>query len=225
MRINLNSYYVYFHLLNDTDNINDIFYVGKGVGDRSLSTRSRNAYWHNKVNKNKGYFVKHVFENLTEKEALDLEIFYISIFGQWHDGGLLVNMTEGGDGAKGNKLTIEQRNKISVALKGRVGKPLTEEAKLKISIAKSGVKQSYEVIRKRADKLIGVYKETGYTVDMYDKNLNLIGNYKCVTEICKKYNLQNVRGNIFGCLNKTRRTAGGFIFNKKYEANVKNDGK
>ena len=208
------KYYVYFHKLNNTDLVDDIFYIGKGCGNRCYSFRNRNKYWHNKVSKNGKFYVEKIAENLTQDEAFDLEEFYISIYGQWHNNGLLVNMTDGGDGVRGFSFTKEHRDKISKALKGRKGKPLTEEVKLKISLAKSGIKHHPDIIKKRSEKLIGRYKDVGYTIDMYTLDNLFIGNYKCVTEIVKKYNLKSIRGNIFGCLNGFRKNAGGYIFMK-----------
>lgn len=209
-----NKYYVYFHSLTSSGLINDIFYVGKGCKNRSSTFNHRNKYWHNKVNKNGGFFINHIATELTEKEAFDIEKFYISVFGKWQDNGLLVNMTDGGDGVLGYIPSDEHKQKISNALKGRIGKPLTKEAKLKISLAKTGVKQDPNVIKRRSEKLIGKYRNTGYSVDVYDLYGNFISNFKCVTELVKDLNLKSIRGNIFGCLNGVRKTAGGYIFKK-----------
>lgn len=66
-----NNYYVYYHKrLKD----NSIFYVGKGKGKRAYSKSMRNVHWQNIVNKDIGFIVEIIKENLTNKTALELEI-------------------------------------------------------------------------------------------------------------------------------------------------------
>ena len=62
-----NNFIVYIHIRPD---INEPFYVGKGVPGREIRLCGRNQHWKNIVNKNKGKFE---FEILFE--GLNLEIF------------------------------------------------------------------------------------------------------------------------------------------------------
>ncbi len=61
---NLNNYYIYFHI-NPLKN--EIFYVGKGKGNRAYDKNNRNRFWKNIVKKY-GYIVNIIEDNLNEKE-------------------------------------------------------------------------------------------------------------------------------------------------------------
>lgn len=78
-----NDYYVYLHL----DCASTAFYVGKGRLRRAYESSGRSARWNNKAKD--GYTVSIIASNLTEKEALDLEIELLS---EYHD---LVNYHSG----------------------------------------------------------------------------------------------------------------------------------
>lgn len=68
------DYYVYAHRTGDAE---AIFYIGKGRHRRAFAKSSRNRWWKNIVNKH-GYIVEFIAENLTEKEALLVEVEEIS---------------------------------------------------------------------------------------------------------------------------------------------------
>lgn len=70
----MNDYYVYGHY---TDDVNTLFYIGKGRGNRSHRRCSRSAEWKNVVNGAGGFNVCYLGENLTEKEAFELENYYL----------------------------------------------------------------------------------------------------------------------------------------------------
>jgi hypothetical protein len=101
-----------------------IIYIGIGNKKRPYSFDRENPHWHNIVNKY-GHDVTILVENLTWKEACDLEIKMIAFYGRVKphkknpNYGCLVNMTDGGEGAKGNVKSKETRNKLSKALKGK----------------------------------------------------------------------------------------------------------
>ena len=98
--------YVYLHYTKDT---NKLFYVGIGTHDliqyHSKYTRamqctvcSRNYLW-------RRYYLKHgrrveiYKDNLTEKEAKELEIYLIDKYGRIIDNsGILCNISAGGEG-------------------------------------------------------------------------------------------------------------------------------
>ena len=72
----MTPYYVYRHYKLDT---NDVFYIGMGKEinfRRAFSKRSRNSYWLNTVSKY-GYSVDIVSKNISEEDAIELEIFLI----------------------------------------------------------------------------------------------------------------------------------------------------
>ena len=153
---------VYQHIRRDTK---QVFYVGIGTTEkRALSDRVRNALWHNVVQKAGGFDYEILASNLSWKEACNEEKRLIAIYGRRDTGtGILVNMTDGGDGLSGYKPTIESNEKRSTALLGRkkiykkgYRKNLSEEHKAKLRKPKSSVEnykkpKSPEAIKKSAD--------------------------------------------------------------------------
>lgn len=127
-----NSMVVYRHRRND--NL-EIFYIGIGKeAKRAYSTKDRNKYWHNIVNKC-GYTVEIIANPKTWEEACDLEMLLISEYGRKDLGtGNLVNMTDGGEGSLGLVHTDETKAKIG---KVHRGKNLSDETRSKISTASS----------------------------------------------------------------------------------------
>lgn len=105
------------------------FYVGKGKKHRWLE-HERTISSH--INKHLSNILKKsreknlevpkvkIRENLSESDAFDLEIKLIAAIGRKKDGGSLVNMTNGGEGASGLVFSQESRAKISRFHKGRV---------------------------------------------------------------------------------------------------------
>jgi len=88
---------VYQHRRKDT---NGVFYIG--IGDdrkRAYQKNGRSEYWKNVVNK-VGYDVDVLLEGLSWEDACVVEIGMIKDYGRKDLGlGLLVNETDGGDGA------------------------------------------------------------------------------------------------------------------------------
>lgn len=106
--------YVYGHYKADTG---ELFYIGKGTGDRAWSKKDRNKHWHHTVKKH-GYIVKLLHEHLTEDEALTKEIALIAEVGLDN----LVNILPGGEGftsdiARKNWQDPEVRQKMLDGLK------------------------------------------------------------------------------------------------------------
>ncbi len=113
----MKTYHIYLHIKLDSS---EPFYVGKGLenGYRSKSKYYRTQFWKNIVNKH-GYDIILLEEGLTKEEALEREIYWIKRIGRKDLGqGPLVNMTDGGDGKIGSKMSEETKIKISNKLKG-----------------------------------------------------------------------------------------------------------
>jgi hypothetical protein len=129
---------VYIHKRNDT---NEIFYVGIGkTKKRAYSTHNRNKHWYNVVSKC-GYSVE-IYDEFDDYELAKLrEIELISVYGRKDLGeGNLVNMTDGGEGARNRKFSAEVKRKLkenhpdfSGVLNPMYNKHHTEETKLQIS--------------------------------------------------------------------------------------------
>lgn len=104
------KFYIYAHYRNDTG---EVFYVGKGEGNRHKSKQGRNRYWHNIV-KAHGYKIEILQHYESEEDAFHAEQELISELGRKDLGkGLLVNMSDGGEGASGAVRTPEQRQRYS----------------------------------------------------------------------------------------------------------------
>lgn len=124
---------VYQHRRLDT---NEIFYIGIGLTiSRSKSKKSRNIYWHRIVEKY-GYDIEILHTGISWEQACELEMMYIKKYGRKDLGlGLLVNMTDGGDGSFNVIISEESRKKIS---KTHKDKPLSAEHRAKIGNGNKG---------------------------------------------------------------------------------------
>ena len=93
----------------------------------------------------------------THGELCEQETFWIGYFRMI--GANLTNMTNGGDGVKGSPLSKEHKQKISIAIKGRMspnkGNVYSEEICQKMSASHLGKKQSTEHIANRSRALKG----------------------------------------------------------------------
>lgn len=130
-----NIFYVYLHR-RKTDN--KVFYVGKGKGYRATSRHGRSDWW-NKVVRKHGLEVEIVFDNLSEEDAYQCEKDTILEF-KYFDHPL-VNLTDGGEGARGCRRSKETRQRMSQAKKGI---KFSDETKAKISISLKGFEFSEE---------------------------------------------------------------------------------
>jgi hypothetical protein len=118
------DFYVYMHRRATTG---EIFYVGKGHGNRAWSKSGRSKHWHNVVAKD-GLVVEIVTTGLQEWYALELETSLIALHGRRDTGrGPLVNNTDGGEGVSGRKLSLESRRKLSASSKKRFEDPTSKK--------------------------------------------------------------------------------------------------
>jgi len=132
------NFYIYQHKKADT---NEIFYVGKGNGNR-LNSKKRNVHWNNVVNKH-GFIAEKIADNLDEELAFLIEIETIDVYRR--KGIKLVNITNGGEGASGYVHTKEHKEKLIGNTYGSStwgmtfkGKKHSDESKAKMSHARIG---------------------------------------------------------------------------------------
>lgn len=103
------DFYVYLHKKKTTG---DVFYVGKGSGNRAWDKYGRNVLWKRTVEKH-GYTVEIVLHSLQEWYAFELERDLIAAFGKVSArAGTLVNMTDGGDGYANGEANFNYDSRI-----------------------------------------------------------------------------------------------------------------
>lgn len=107
-------YYIYRHLRKSNEKL---FYIGLGKKPKNYNTQKqeygrafnrlrRNTHWIN-IYKKHGVIVEIILENLTKGEANIKEKEFISLYGKIDKGGLLCNLTDGGDGTNGIVISKE----------------------------------------------------------------------------------------------------------------------
>ena len=153
------KYYVYEWYVEDT---NEIFYVGKGTGNRVTSMKNRNSYFKNIRKKYKcNYRILKYFENENDaynyelKRGLELKeigqakaCYVLGNFKRFIDDNVLEKM---------KKTTFKKEN-----IPWNKGKKMSDEYKQKCRERVLGTKQSEETRRKRSNSLKNhiVTKET-----------------------------------------------------------------
>lgn len=174
-----NKFYVYLHLRNDT---NKPFYVGKGCGKRAFTKQGRNKYWNSIANKH-GFTVKIIDKNLTEKQALNAEMFTISAFANNFN---LVNSCYGGGGITGWKHTKETKEKQKIGILKSYTSELLEKRKKQMLFYK--VAQRPEVRKKMSlvdrSYLIGEKNHNSVSIKFNE----II--YPTISQMCKDQNIK-----------------------------------
>jgi len=166
------KYYIYFHINPVTK---EVFYIGKGYGNRAYFKRRRNKFWNNIINKYGDPIIIIVKKNISEKYAFILEKTYIKLFGRRNlNEGMLVNLTDGGEGLSGFKHSCESKKLISESKKENtynLGKKHTEESKKKMSKSSIGKNLGntnalgYKHSEEAKDKISEVHKGNIYMLD------------------------------------------------------------
>jgi hypothetical protein len=141
---------------------NEVFYIGLGkhrinkdYSSRPQRMSGRNNLW-TKITNKTNWRYEIVLDNLTFDEANVKEIEFIKLYGRINQGtGTLANLTDGGDGCKGYKLSNEAKDKIrqkaigrkhdestrkkmSDWQKGRKRRPISKEHREKLSNSMKG---------------------------------------------------------------------------------------
>ena len=226
----INIYCLYSHLDPITK---QPFYIGISSNlKRPYNFSERNPIWERYVKKHGKPIVKILYENLSKDEVCLLERKYIQKYGRKNvdSAGLLVNISEGGDGGtKGVKWSEEQNQKRADSLRGKkhseetkhlmselkLGIIKTDEVKQKMSKAKLGKK--YPNISKAR---IGLKQPQSF----FEKKYKPINQLTLTGELIKSFISIKEAANFFktsesgisACLRGKQNTAGGYKW--KYAA-------
>ena len=198
-----NKFYVYVHF----DDRNVPFYIGKGRGGR-VSENSRNrhsTYWSRYVGKHGFKDYELLEENVDEKTALELEIYWIAQFKAW--GFKLVNLTNGGDGMSGYKHSTESKLKMSNL---QLGKTHSEKTKYLLAQRMLGRKLDLET----RSKMSKSHRAKQKPVLQFDLQGIFIKEWSCPMDAVKTFN-KNGLGHVSNCCSGKRKTAFGFIWKYK----------
>lgn len=129
------------------------FYIGMGAESRAhdhmkaVELRKKNHKTHTILKaqrEGREVLVEYLSTELTRKQAAELEIAFIRAYGRKHEGGCLVNITEGGEGI----VALPPEVCAARGLKHR-GKVVSEETRARMRASKLGVKQTAEHIANR----------------------------------------------------------------------------
>ena len=251
-------FYVYAHYTPT----GRLFYIGKGSKKRAYSFYKRGSHWDNVVAKYGTPTVEILAKFECEQDAFNKEV---SLIAQYRSEGIeLCNKTDGGEGTAGYRFTAEQvennrlahlgqpawnkgmpcraetKLKLHLAKIGKPGKPMTEEAKAKISAANTGRKHSEETKRKCGAANIGKpssAKQKAIASMLSKGNTYAAGNTANRTWIwvgtdiktgdvvkfigekeMKKAGLQH--SNIIKCLNGERKSHKGYTWHREAWSNA-----
>tara|TARA_R110000868_G_scaffold1729_5_gene13944 strand:+ start:39977 stop:40666 length:690 start_codon:yes stop_codon:yes gene_type:complete len=218
------KYYFYRHIRLDT---NQVFYIGMGTKckdnsynatyARAYTKHERNPHWKNIFNKTE-YRVEIVLESNSYEFIKEKEIEFIKLYGRKDLGfGVLVNMTDGGEGMLGCNFSEEHRKNLSKARMGiklplittqkmsqsRIGIKFSKETLKKMSDVKKDKKQSKESIEKSA-------KNRQKSIVQYSLSGNFIKTWESIGEAAKTLCIN--RAYIGQVCKEKGDSAGGFIW-------------
>ena len=176
---------VYRHRRLDTFKV---FYIGIGKTEkRAYSKKSRNKWWKNIILKTE-YSVEIIIEDISWKEAQEVEVLLISEYGRRDLGlGNLVNLTNGGEGTQGIIVSDKTKQNMSTSATGRLK---SEESKEKNRIASSNVSEETKLKRYLKNKGLKRTPEQCKRISESKMNtllLDVINGiyYKSMSEVCR----------------------------------------
>ena len=128
------------------------FYIGIGLDTkRAYSKTHRNAHWKSIVGKT-DYEVEVLFDEIDYEYAKIKEKEFIALYKRKVDGGILCNLTLGGDGVLGIVHSEEAKEKMGAPNKG---KTISEWQKKRTSEFHKGRKRSEETRKKMSKSALG----------------------------------------------------------------------
>lgn len=168
-------------------------------------------------------------DGFTHNEACKIEYLLIKLWNTVNNG---YNITAGGEGHKETPLSEESRKKIGNSLKGKMagtnnpnyGKPMSEEQKKKLSIAKKGFTHTDEEKQKISESLKKTFSSPDFIpydrsgdknpkarkVIQYTKDGGFIKIWDYIKQATDASGIN--KSSIIACCRHRRRTAGGYCW-------------
>lgn len=178
-------------------------------------------------------------DNLSEEDAKRIEVLLIALFktncNRYNKPTYGYNMTDGGEGTTGNKMSEDARRKLSESHKGK-GRPHTEESKRKLSIALSGKKKSEAHIKRLSEVRKGVktvpcseekkekIREANKRYQKAVVQMDVHNNF--IAEFCSIHEASRISGvdyrNISACCTHHTNISGGYkwVYKDEYVPNL-----
>jgi hypothetical protein len=209
----MNDYCVYFYVRED----GTPYYVGIGKKKRPFAKHAHRS--HNidfKPKNNDQILIIH--QDITNEEAKKLEIEYIAKFKRKCDGGILINLTVGGDGRNGDKATEETKRKMSAAHKGKIIKPESISKMLETRKANGSYTPTDEARKKMSETALKTGKNKGSknpaakAILAFDKNGNFIAEYETAREAAEALNIGTCWKHIPAVCKGKRKHTCGYVF-------------
>lgn len=180
------KHYIYIHKKLGTE---EIFYVGKGSGNRAKTKYGRNIYWRRIVEKyNFEYEIIEYFE--TDTEAFEYEKLLIALLRE--TGEQLCNLAPGGEGGSSPEQLIQLH-------KQNIGSKRSAETKALLSKVLTGLEKKSGANSKRAIyKTIATNIETGEQIVMVgNKEIKAKGFTQSSVAQCLKGKRKQHKGHTF----------------------------
>lgn len=223
-------YYVYIWYIIET---NEVFYVGKGKGERYKTTSNRNKFFKDMYTSH-NCDVRKIYENLTEAEAFQKEQEVI----KWYRENTkfrLTNQTDGGEGSSGWVPPLEFKEKQSKIHKSQWQDEEFREKMMAIRTDENGPYKSQQ-FREKISQLVQGENNPNYNNrwteemkenlrqkqkenDLYTNETNPNAKrvvcvetgevFDCIKFAIEKYNIKD-HTNITPALKHPIRTAGGY---------------
>lgn len=156
-------------------------YIGKGKGIRPRRHftlyKNNNTRFYSKLSSIINSGIEPIYltikDNLLEKESFEYEKFFIKLIGRIENGGVLTNLTDGGEGQSGFKFSDESKKKMSMSRLGKKKGPMSDIVKLNISLSKIG-KISLKK-GKTLEEIVGVERSNDIKRRMSDSAKERVG--------------------------------------------------
>jgi hypothetical protein len=217
----MNNCCVYFYVRED----GTPYYVGIGTKKRPFEKHAHRS--HNKDFKPKNeQQILIIHQDITREEAKSLEIEYIAKYKRKCDGGILINLTIGGDGRNGDKLSEETKRKMSEARKGRKNSPESSLKMVQTRKTNGSYIPSEETRKKmsangKKNAKYGSKNPAAKAILAFDKDGNFIAEYETAREAAEKLNIGKCWKHIPSVCKGQRKHTFGYVF--KYADEVGSD--